>query len=551
MINDTGGVAVMTSLREHNDVDTDRSDLFTIEVNEEEGTASVTIHDASGHPSLEQVVRGLEERNLPYWIDQKTIAKELAHKNVGRSFLAAFAKDSEFEIKVDAAQRLATLVLKEGYGGRETTMVDVQLRLNEMGIVSGVDLDRIVRALSEKVYDRPIVIARATEPVPGTDAAIDCLFPLQLSMQPKELENDRVDFRELKLIHAVAKGDVLARKIPATPGTPGMTVTGKEIPAKPGKDIAFTAGRNTIISPDGMEVTTAIAGQPFLKGRSVFVEPVYNIKGDINYSIGNIDFKGSVKIDGSVVSGFSIKATESIEVNGVVEDCFLEAGMDISIKGGVLGADKGIMKAGRDFSAFFVENCYVEAGRNIVVGDALNSALSAGDSIDVALGTGRVIGSRLSAQNLAIMKALGSPIAGRTQVAVGFEPKTVTLLKELKETAEKTERTIQEIEKHISTLEEMSRTGSLSDEKEKLYGRLLATADELGHQLQEHRDRIEMIESTMAKATQPTVKVRGTCYPNVRIKIGKLIFDCTTEYHSAVFYEEEGRIKVNVYDNKT
>ncbi len=541
----------MTSLSEHHDADTDRPDLFTIEVNEEEGAVFVTIHGAAEHPSLQQIVSALEHRNLPYWIDEGTIASELSRKTTGQPFRAAFAKDQEFEIKVDAAERVATLVLKKAYGGREATMVDVQLRLNEMGIVSGIDLDRAVLALSEKTYDRPIVIARATDPVPGTDAAIDCLFPLQLTMHPKELENSRVDFRELTLICAVAQGDVLARKIPATRGTPGMTVTGKEIPAKPGKDIAFTTGRNTIISPDGTEVTAAMAGQPFLKGRSVFVEPVYNIKGDINYSVGNVDFKGSVKIDGNVVSGFSIKATESIEVNGVVEDCSLEAGMDISIKGGVLGADRGTMKAGRDFSALFVENCYVEAGRNIVVGDALNSELSAGDSIDVVLGTGRVIGSKLSAQNLASVNTLGSPIAGRTQVSVGFEPKTVALLKELKETAWKTEHTIEEIEKHISTLEEMSSTGSLSEEKERLYGRLLATADELGHQLQEHRDRIEMIESTMTKAAQPTVKVRGTCYPNVRIRIGALVFDCTTEYHSAVFYEEQGRIKVNVYDNKT
>ncbi len=541
----------MTSSLEHHDVDTDRPDLFTIEVNEEEGSVFVTIHQTSGCPSPDEVVRGLEERNLPYFIDRATIAKELAHKATDQPFRAAFAKDEEFEIKVDATQRVATLSLKQGYGGRGVTMVDVQLRLNEMGIVSGVDLDRAALALSEKTYDKPIVIARATEPVPGTDAAIDCLFPLQFSMQPKELENDKVDFRELKLIYAVAAGDILARKIPATRGEPGMTVVGTAIPAKPGKDIVFTAGRNTIISPDGMEVTSAIAGQPFLKGRSVFVEPVYSIKGDINYSVGNIDFKGSVKIEGNVVSGFSIKATESIEVNGVVEDCSLEAGMDISVKGGVLGADRGIMKAGRDLSALFVENCHVEAGRNIVVGDTLNSELFAGDSIDVALGTGRVIGSRLSAQNLVTMNTLGSPIAGRTQVSVGFEPKTLALLKELKEEAEKTERTIEEIRKHISTLEEMSLAGRLPDEKERLYGRLLATADELEHQLQEQRGRVEMIESTMTKAAQPTVRVRGACYPNARIKIGTQVFDCTTEYHSAVFYEEEGRIKVNVYDNKT
>jgi uncharacterized protein (DUF342 family) len=177
--------------------------------------------------------------------------------------------------------------------------------------------------------------------------------------------------------------------------------------------------------------------------------------------------------------------------------------------------------------------------------------LSAGDSIDVALGKGRVIGSKLGAQNLAIMNTLGSQIAAKTQVSVGFEPKTVARLKELKEAARKTEHTVVEIEKHISTLEEMGRADALPEEKERLYGRLLATADELGHQLQEYRGQIQMIESTMTKAAQPTVKVRGTCYPNVRIRIGRLVFDCTTEYHSAVFYEEDDKIQVNVYDNKT
>jgi uncharacterized protein (DUF342 family) len=540
----------MTSLSEHHDADTDRPDLFTIEVNEEEGAVFVTIHGAAEHPSLQQIVSALEHRNLPYWIDEGTIARELSRKTTGQPFRAAFAKDQEFEIKVDAAERVATLVLKKAYGGREATMVDVQLRLNEMGIVSGIDLDRAVLALSEKTYDRPIVIARATDPVPGTDAAIDCLFPLQLTMHPKELENSRVDFRELTLICAVAQGDVLARKIPATRGTPGMTVTGKEIPAKPGKDIAFTTGRNTIISPDGTEVTAAMAGQPFLKGRSVFVEPVYNIKGDINYSVGNVDFKGSVKIDGNVVSGFSIKATESIEVNGVVEDCSLEAGMDISIKAGA-GRGQGHHE-----------------GRQGLLGALCRELLRGGGTEHRRrrrpqlravrrrfhrCRPGHGAGHREQALSAkpCVREHPGSPIAGRTQVSVGFEPKTVALLKELKETAWKTEHTIEEIEKHISTLEEMSSTGSLSEEKERLYGRLLATADELGHQLQEHRDRIEMIESTMTKAAQPTVKVRGTCYPNVRIRIGALVFDCTTEYHSAVFYEEQGRIKVNVYDNKT
>jgi uncharacterized protein (DUF342 family) len=539
----------MSSLLEHNDSEGTEAQ-FTITVNDEEGCAWVTVRETFSRPCVEEVVDGLERLGLSYWIDEGAIAEGLAKTAAGESFRAAFARDDTFEITMDTAHTSASLILRKGCGGGQITIVDVQLRLNEMGITSGIDLERIVALLSGKTYDEPVVIARDRQAVHGADARIECMFPLQFRMQPRELEHQKVDFRDLKLIYAVAEGEVLARKIPATRGEPGMTITGRVVPAKPGKDIAFTAGRNTTISDDGMEVTAAIAGQPFLKGRSVFVEPVYAIKGDVDYSIGNVDFKGSVKIHGSVVSGFSIRATESVEIDGVVEDCSIEAGMDISIKGGVLGADRGIIKAGRDFSALFAENCYVEAGRNIVIGDTLNSALSAGDSIDVALGRGRVIGSRLEAQNLAVMNALGSEIGARTQVSVGFEPKTVACLKELKGAAHKTAGTIEEIQKHIATLEEMSRSGTLSEEKERLYGRLLATADELDHQLQEQRGQIEMVESTMTKAAQPAVRVRGTCYPNVRIRIGKLIFDCTTEYHSAVFHEEDGKIRVNVYDNK-
>ena len=63
------------------------------------------------------------------------------------------------------------------------------------------------------------------------------------------------------------------------------------------------------------------------------------------------------------------------------------------------------------------------------------------------------------------------------------------------------------------------------------------------------KGEIAMLEATMAKAVQPMVKIRKTSYPNVRIKIGRLVFDCFEEYNSAVFYEEEEKIKVNMYES--
>jgi len=522
-----------------------------IEINEKEKKVYVTIKKTDTHPSCDNVIESLKAYGISYWIDEDTIRKELKTGNPDKPFVAAFAKDGRLEIRIEKYDKSAYLLLSPSYGGKEITPDDIQEKISEFGIVFGVDYDIINTVFSEKIYDKPVLFARCKEPVDGTDGRIEYDFPLEFKMTPKEIDDNKIDYKDLQMIFSVSKEDVIARKIPPTPGEPGCTITGKTIPAKPGKDILLSAGRNTRLSDDSSSILSLIDGQPILKGNTVFVEPVLLVQDDVDYSVGNINFRGSVKILGSVTSGFTVKATENIEIDGVVEDCLIEAGRDISIKGGVLGAEKGSIIAGRDIHMSFVENCHVEAARNIFVGDVLNSQISAGDTIDVILGKGRVFGGKLNARNLIVTSILGSGAAEKTQVSVGFEPKTVEKLKNLKETLTKVEYTREEIQKHIGTLERLSTSSTLPEEKETLYKRLVLTEEELRHQVEELRGEIEMIESTMTKAVQPLVKIRKTCYPNVRIKIGRLIFDCFEEYNSAVFHEEEDKIKVNVYENFT
>ena len=524
---------------------------ITVEINEEDGRAYVTIYETPSYPDIQQVIDCLIEENVPYWIDKEAIRNELSNKTTGKPFPAAYSRDGSFSIIADKNGLSASMILQKAYGGKKTTIEDIEEKLQEMGIISGIDHETILLALSENIYDTPFVIAKAIEPIHGTDAKIDCKFPLEFKMQPKLKDNKIVDFRELQLIYSVNKGDLLARKIPLTPGVPGKTITGRPLPAKPGKDIKFAAGRNSVLSSDGAEVTAEIEGQPFLRGKAIFVEPIYRVRGNVDYSVGNIDFKGSVIIDGDVVSGFSIKATDSIEIKGVVESCIIEAGMDVSIKGGILGTGNGILKAGRDFSSLFAQNCHIDAGRNIVIGDTLISNLSAGDSIDVTLGKGRVIGSKLSARNFIEMDIMGSEIAGRTQISVGHKTINADRLKKLKKDAEKTKCLLEKIEKHIQEIETQKENNQLSEEKGNLYRKLLATQEEYGYWLQDLMGNIEMLEQTIKRFKRPFIKVLNACYPNVRIGINHLVLDCTTEYHSAVFFEKEGKIKVNVFDARS
>lgn len=46
-----------------------------------------------------------------------------------------------------------------------------------------------------------------------------------------------------------------------------------------------------------------------------YVRPVLEIRGDVDYSTGNIDFIGDVQIAGDVRENFSVRATGSITVD--------------------------------------------------------------------------------------------------------------------------------------------------------------------------------------------------------------------------------------------
>jgi hypothetical protein len=129
---------------------------WTLHDRSERGRGSrlfVTIHEAWEHPPLEEVVRDLEGRNLPYFIDKATIARNW-HGRPRQPFRAAFAKDQEFGSRSTRSQRVATLTLKQGTAaGRSPWWTPA--RLNEMGIVFGVDLDQVCLALSEKPMTDP------------------------------------------------------------------------------------------------------------------------------------------------------------------------------------------------------------------------------------------------------------------------------------------------------------------------------------------------------------------------------------------------------------
>jgi len=120
-------------------------------------------------------------------------------------------------------------------------------------------------------------------------------------------------------------------------------VKGRIIAVKDGRDIDLRkmAGKNTLVTEDGLKIVAKTDGVVVKEGTRVSVISQLVISGDVDYHTGNIeDFVEAVQIMGTVREGFKVKAKTSIQVHGVVEGAQLEAGQNIKIDGVVAGNDK-------------------------------------------------------------------------------------------------------------------------------------------------------------------------------------------------------------------
>ena len=513
-----------------------------------QATAYVTIVSEGSRPTVQDVVEALRAGDVPYWIDEAAIVQGLQERILDQPIPVAFARDGAVSISIEKGEQEAFMVLEPAYGGKEVGIDDVEIAFAKKGVVLGIDREAVNRAFSEKIYSTPVSVARWKEPINGTDAAIEYLFKTEKTLHPKETEDRRIDYRELETVSSVTKGTVLARKIPATPGENGFTVTGKTLFTKPGKDVKLRGAKNTRLSEDSLEVIADIDGQPLLRDKVITVEHVLVIDGDMDFLVGNVTFDGCVKISGNVISGFSLKASESIQIDGLVEDAFIEAGGDIVIKGGMQGRKRGTIKAGGTVSLLFVEQGSVEAGANIIAGEALHSTLRAGDEVIVTKGDGHLCGGTIAAQNLIHANLIGSESGVRTELSVGFQPKEKARIEELRKENARREAALGEIEKGIGTLERyrQDNPGSWAVHKE-AYERLTAAREELKERLGDLEEEIVLLGQRMSKAESPQVKVGRAIYPNVQVRIKDLLFENQSELTYTAFCEEEGRIQAKTY----
>ena len=333
-------------------------------------------------------------------------------------------------------------------GGKPLDREALDQALEKQQVRYGVDealLDTLVREPGRCF--RLFTAARGLAPEAGADGQVIEKFPRVREHKPVEGDYDQMDYTNLGLIYNVEQGGEICRIILPTAGTPGRTVQDREIPAKEGKAAAVPKGQNTAISEDGQSLVATMSGHVEFSGQGFHIKPVMDIPGNVDFSVGNISFLGDVCIRGDVRSGFTVKATGSITIDGVVEACTIEAGQDLVVVKGVQGDNQAVLRAEGSVFAKYLENCCVYARQDLETECIINCDVYCGGTVTAHSGHGKIIGGRIRAAQMVNAGIIGSRVGNRTDSVLGGQPcenfdydLLVKEVRELEGTIERTER---------------------------------------------------------------------------------------------------------------
>lgn len=304
---------------------------------------------------------------------------------------------------------------------RSYSLEELNGLLQENGVVSGIK-EEALQALAQGTnnYEETLV-AVGSEAKDGRDGFYEYHFDPDPPTRPIILSDGSVDYNVLGKMELVTEGQHLATYHPSLPSADGWDVLGNTIEAYVGKELPPL--KCTRCEPDesGSEYYAGTEGNVTVADGCLTVTPVYVIKGNLGAATGNVDFHGDVFVEGNVYAGVTVKTTGNITINGHVETASLYAGKDVILKNGMQGSGNGVIRAGRNVMARFIEQTKVYAGNEVNTGALMNCEVEAGQSVVIAGNRGSIIGGIVTAVEQVTAASIGNRAGVTTQVVIGLD----------------------------------------------------------------------------------------------------------------------------------
>jgi len=510
------------------------------------GIKIVPPKDGGEEIRITELMHYLDSENIRY--ELSTIKKVLEDKSgqvcmLGLGDCPAVAERYKLEVSADAMSAVVRFI-PASETGRRLSADEVINDLKYKNIIEGIQKDTLQKHFAgEGIYCTDLVIAKGTEPKHGKDDKIEYYFNTDVNAQPEEKEDGTVDYFNLNMINHCKAGDVLARIIKGENGAAGVDINGKVLPPREQKRAVLRHGKNIQLSEDGLSISSMVDGHVMLVDKDVFVSDVYEVE-NVDTSTGNIDYTGSVQINGNVSSNFIVNAGGNVVINGVVEGAQINAGGNIIIARGMNGMSKGVLKAGGNVIARFLENSTVEADGYINAGSILHSKVKAGTEIVVNGKRGFITGGHVQAGSQITVKTLGAMMGASTIVEVGIDPKIKSNYAQLQKDITEMVKAIKADQLILSNFAEKRSKGVKFTVDQINYVKGIAKkVEESKDILTDKNAEFLILRKHFEAQSKAQVVVKGEVHPGTTIIIGDLSMVIQNTYHYCRFEVVQGDVK--------
>ena len=433
----------------------------------------------------------------------------------------------------------------------DITAEEILQALKEAGVKYGIDMESVKELALHPVFDREVIVARGKPPIDGRDGTV---VITKRSDSNTTVSKGKVDLRELaargRII--VRKGEVVGRLTKPTPGTPGMNVMGERVPPKAGSPPKTRIGKNLKVDEEG-RIIAQKDGILRITEDQVFVEEMLEIRGDVDYSTGNVDFPGTVVVRGDVKPGFVVRARGDVTVQGIVEAATIISHEGNVFLSGVKGQEKGMIRAGKSVKAKFLESAHVEARENVEVeGPITNSVVKSGDSVKAVGRRGVIVGGMITALREISAEEIGSPIGVKTVLEIGFDPELRDRERVLSAQIKLDEENLEKLTLILKDLLKMKERsgGVIPEDKKELYKKVTQTVMYLRESIERNKEELQKIrEEQRETRKEAKIVARKMIHPGVVITIFQREFRIDKPLKSVILMvdEKEDKIRVHKY----
>jgi len=464
-------------------------------------------------------------------------------------------------VSEDRMQLTATL-FHQDFLGQAVTVDRVRHELDLRGVKAKIELEALTQAIKKATKTREpqasILLARGTPPCKGAPGR------LSLSDAPHD-ENQgegagaSVDFREIRLYHSVQAGETVARMLGPGPGTPGRDIFGSFLQAEAGDPAQVRIGENLavhqdgqphtmlvlkgpveehrpadqgdIVSEPGLEFQSTAEGVVVWDGVTLSVAQFLEIKGDVDYSTGNICLEsGSLVVRGTIRSGFTVQVPGNVLVDNAIEDARVTAGGDCLVKGGIVQDDSGLVRAAGNVRASFAENAVIEAGGDVTIdNDMTNCRVTAEGMVRLTAKKGILQGGTTRCTRGVEVNTIGSEHGIKTEIALsgGDRPDP-----ELLKAKERIRAQIEKIDAALGTEDAHVILNRLNEPQRSKVARLITHKTNLFKRVKEIETLIRTKkEADLEASLSSRVTVLKTAHPGTEVCIGGRVLVLTDPIH--------------------